>query len=144
MIFAQLSGAISLNDVCDNLRIHQGLLATIRGALLPSRNGLSHANKVRNADMAEALFWSTLEHFEEQRVWLSSGLLCRLENKWLSRDLGGEARPARLVPTGFCGLPRGAGRTSLESHAEIVRKSFGLSILTRRVRFWRSPCFSIV
>ena len=66
MLFAQLSGAISLNDVCDNLRNHRGLLATIRGALLPSRNGLSHANKVRNADMAEDLFWSTLEHFETQ------------------------------------------------------------------------------
>ena len=66
MIFAQLSAAISLNDVCDNLRNHRGLLATIRGALLPSRNGLSHANKVRNADMAEDLFWSTLTHFEKQ------------------------------------------------------------------------------
>ena len=47
MLFAQISGAISLNDVCDNLRNHGGILATIRGALVPSRNGLSHANKVR-------------------------------------------------------------------------------------------------
>ena len=70
MIFAQLSAAISLNDVCDNLRNHRGLLATIRGALLPSRNGLSHANKVRSADMAEDLFWSTLAHFE------ADALLC--------------------------------------------------------------------
>ena len=66
MVFAQLSGAISLNDVCDNLRNHRGLLASIRGALVPSRNGLSHANKQRNAEMAEDLFWSTLAHFENQ------------------------------------------------------------------------------
>ncbi len=66
MIFAQISAAISLNDVCDNMRNHRGLLMRIRGALLPSRNGLSHANKVRSADMAEELFWSTLEHLEKQ------------------------------------------------------------------------------
>jgi hypothetical protein len=66
MVFAQISGAISLNDVCDNLRNHGGLLATIRGALAPSRNGLSHANKVRSCAMAEELFWSTLTHLEEQ------------------------------------------------------------------------------
>ncbi len=44
MIFAQISAAISLNDVCDNMLNHLGLLMRIRGALLPSRNGLSHAN----------------------------------------------------------------------------------------------------
>lgn len=66
MLFAQISGAISLNDVCDNLRNHGGLLATIRGALTPSRNGLSHANKVRSSAMAEELFWETLSHLEGQ------------------------------------------------------------------------------
>lgn len=66
MIFAQLSAAISLNDVCDNLRNHGGILATIRGALAPSRNGLSHANKVRSSAMAKDLFWETLFHFEQQ------------------------------------------------------------------------------
>lgn len=66
MIFAQISAAISLNDVCDNLRNHGGILATIRGALAPSRNGLSHANKVRSSAMAEELFWETLFHFERQ------------------------------------------------------------------------------
>jgi hypothetical protein len=66
MIFAQISAAISLNDVCDNLRHHGGLLATIRGALWPSRNGLSNANKIRKADMAEDLFWCTLTHLEQQ------------------------------------------------------------------------------
>jgi hypothetical protein len=49
-----------------HLRNHGGLLATIRGALAPSRNGLSHANKVRSCAMAEELFWSTLTHLEEQ------------------------------------------------------------------------------
>lgn len=68
MLFAQISGAISLNDVCDNLRNHGGLLATIRGAIAPSRNGLSHANKVRSCAMAKELFWETLAHLEVQTL----------------------------------------------------------------------------
>jgi hypothetical protein len=61
MLLAQLTRASSLNDVCDNARIHQAKLNAL-GAAAPSRNGLSHANKVRSSAMAEALFWGTLEH----------------------------------------------------------------------------------
>jgi hypothetical protein len=60
MLYSQLSHAFSLNDVCDALRNHSNPLGTIRGASAPSRNGLSYANKVRNGDMAEELFWSVL------------------------------------------------------------------------------------
>jgi len=66
MVFAQLSHALSLNDVCDTLRNHSGVLTTIRRAVPPSRNGLSHANRERNADMAEALFWETLGSLQAQ------------------------------------------------------------------------------
>jgi len=66
LLFAQLTHAIGLNDVCDALRHHAGKLVGIRAAHPPSRNGLSHANKHRNADMAEALFWGVLEHLQHQ------------------------------------------------------------------------------
>lgn len=66
MLFAQLSHALSLNDICDALRNHSGSLPTMREAAAPSRNGLSHANRTRNADMAEDLFWQTLESFRKQ------------------------------------------------------------------------------
>jgi hypothetical protein len=49
MLFAQLTHAIGLNDVCDALRLHSGLLSALRGATPPSRNNLSHANKHRDA-----------------------------------------------------------------------------------------------
>ncbi len=62
MIFAHLSHALSLNDVSDTLRHHAGALATVRGAQPPSRNGLSHANKVRSSEMAKDLFYETLHH----------------------------------------------------------------------------------
>ena len=48
MIFAQLSHALSLNDICDCLRFHKGYLAQIRDCVPPSRNGLAHANATRD------------------------------------------------------------------------------------------------
>ena len=61
LMHAQLSHSISLNDTCDCLRNHSGALSSMRESVAPSRNALSYANRVRNADMAEALFWSVLD-----------------------------------------------------------------------------------
>ena len=66
MLFAQLSHALSLNDICDCLRLHSGYLAQIRDCTPPSRNGLAHANAKRNASMAEELFWDTFEDIKEK------------------------------------------------------------------------------
>ena len=66
LLYAQLVHAIGLNDVCDGLRLHSGPLSAIRGATSPSKNGLSHANKERPAEMAEHLFWRTLAHLQGQ------------------------------------------------------------------------------
>ncbi len=62
LIYAHLTHAIGLNDVCDALRMHRGALVTIRGATPPSRNNLSHANKVRDAKMAETLYWAMMDY----------------------------------------------------------------------------------
>lgn len=64
MLYAHLTHAIGLNDVCDGLRNHRGILDSVRGARPPSRNGLSHANRTRKAVMAEDLFWKVLAHLE--------------------------------------------------------------------------------
>jgi hypothetical protein len=61
LLYAQLTHAMSLNDVCDALRHHAGKLSRIRGATAPSKNALSYANRGRDAAMAERLFWETLE-----------------------------------------------------------------------------------
>ena len=66
LFFAQLSHALSLNDVCDTLANHAGALKDARGATPPKRNTLSHANRVRNPQMAEALFWSLLSHLQSR------------------------------------------------------------------------------
>lgn len=65
LLYAQLAHALSLNDVCDALRLWATPLRALRGATPPSRNNLSHANKVRDCAMAESLFWQTLAHLEQ-------------------------------------------------------------------------------
>lgn len=66
MLYAQFTHAMGLNDLCDGLRANLSALASIRGAKPPSRNGLSNANKTRNPQMAEELFWTMLKHLDEQ------------------------------------------------------------------------------
>jgi len=55
------------NAVCDSLAHHRGLLGAIRGAQPPSKNGFSHANRCRNPEMAEDLFWKLAEHLSSQQ-----------------------------------------------------------------------------
>jgi len=62
MLFAHHSHALSLNDVADTLRFHKGALSTLRNATPPSRNGLSHANRVRPASMAKELFHEVVHY----------------------------------------------------------------------------------
>ena len=81
MLFAQLTHAIGLNDVCDALRLHSGPLSALRGATAPSRNNLSHANKRRDAALAERLFWTVLEHLQK----LSPGFAAGRRGKGLAR-----------------------------------------------------------
>ncbi len=64
MLHVQIAHSLSLNDVADTLRNHSGVLTTIRGATPPSRNGLSHANRIRDPNMAQALFWDVLSHIQ--------------------------------------------------------------------------------
>jgi hypothetical protein len=73
LLYAQLTHAIGLNDVCDGLRLHSGLLVTLRGATPPSRNNLSHANKERDASLAEKVFWSVLAHLQSLQPGFARG-----------------------------------------------------------------------
>ena len=63
MLFAQLTHAIGLHDVCDWLRMKLHVLAR-HGLGAPSRNGLSHANKTRDAAFMEKLFWEQMAHLQ--------------------------------------------------------------------------------
>jgi hypothetical protein len=72
MLFAQLSHAMGLNDVCDWLRLKSAALARF-GVTPPSKNGLSNANKERSAEFAERLFWSVLGHLQHASPDFAAG-----------------------------------------------------------------------
>lgn len=78
LLYAQLAHALSLNDVCDGLSFVTGRLQAIRGAKAPSRNGFSHANRVRDPELARRLFWATLEHLQR----LSPGFGQRTQRRY--------------------------------------------------------------
>jgi hypothetical protein len=71
--YAQLTHSLSLNDVCDALQLNTGPLSTIRGATAPTRNNLSHADKVRDAALAEKLFWEELKYLGDLSPGFVSG-----------------------------------------------------------------------
>jgi hypothetical protein len=73
LLYAQFTHAIGLNDVCDGLRLHRGLLVTLRAATPPSRNNLSHANKERDASLAEKVFWAVLGHLQTLQPGFARG-----------------------------------------------------------------------
>ena len=73
MIYAQVSHAFGLNDVCDALRLQVTALFAMRKATPPARNTLSHANKERDCVFAEKLFWKMLEHFQTQHAGFGRG-----------------------------------------------------------------------
>jgi len=72
MIFAQLARTVGLNDVCDWLRLKAGPLSRF-GVTPPSRNALSHANKVRSAEFIERLFWSVLGNLQQIQPGFATG-----------------------------------------------------------------------
>lgn len=57
LMYAHLSHAFGLNDVCDAMGEHAGEVWRIREATPPRRNTFSHANAHRDSAMAEALYW---------------------------------------------------------------------------------------
>ena len=73
LLYAQLTHAIGLNDVCDGLQMNAGVVNTLRGAVPPTRNTLSHANRVRDCAMAEALYWRMRDHLACQTASFRAG-----------------------------------------------------------------------
>src|SRR3989442_592327 len=73
LCYSQVTHSIGLNDGCDALQLNSGPLSAIRGATPPTRNNLSHANKVRDAAMAEELFWAVYDYLGDLSPKFVSG-----------------------------------------------------------------------
>ena len=56
LMLGQLSGAFSLNEICDAMVVHCKKLFRVRGLLPARRNTFSNANRTREPAVAEKLF----------------------------------------------------------------------------------------
>lgn len=65
MIFYHLMRIESINELCDTLNHHRGLLNTLRNAIAPRRNTLSYANRTRSSEIIKRLFYGVLEHYQK-------------------------------------------------------------------------------
>lgn len=64
LVFGHASHALSLNDICDALSVHEPEFLRIRDATPPKRNTFSNANRKRDPAMAEDLYWQMLAHLQ--------------------------------------------------------------------------------
>lgn len=65
LMFCHLAHCLSLNDICDALGFHCGLLNRARNATAPCRNTLSHANRTRSSEIIKAIYWDVLKHYQQ-------------------------------------------------------------------------------
>jgi hypothetical protein len=87
LLYAQITHAIGLNDVCDALRLHSGPLSALRGATAPPKNTFSHANRTRDPQLAEQLFWQVLAHLQTLAPPFAGRHLPRLAFRFKNRLL---------------------------------------------------------
>jgi hypothetical protein len=98
LCYAQVTHSIGLNDVCDALQLNSGPLSALRGATAPTRNNLSHANKARDAVMAEKLFWAVYGYLGDLSPRFVSGMAAFVDGVlteapyWLVRPPKGHGR----------------------------------------------------
>jgi hypothetical protein len=62
LLYGHIARAGSLNEICDAARLHEPELNRIRGATAPKRNTFSNANRRRDPEIAERLYWEVFEH----------------------------------------------------------------------------------
>ncbi len=64
LLYGHAAHALSLNDICDALAVHEPEFMRVRGATPPARNTFSNANRTRDPALAEALYWQMLAHLQ--------------------------------------------------------------------------------
>jgi hypothetical protein len=147
MLFAQLSAAVSLNDLCDNLRNHASRLSMIRDALFPSRNGLSNANKERDVGMAKDLFWEVLGHFESQSPGFGQGPRKRkrgLPRRFKRTIHAVDSSTIKLVANNMDWAKHRRRKAAAKLHLRLDVRSFlpGYAIVQKAKHGDRTPCAS--
>ena len=94
LLLGHLTHARCLTEICDNASVHWSKLHLVRRATPAPRNTFSHANRTRDAALAEELYWSTLDDMLET-------LFCLRASQAKGRRLPCEAAQPRDYGSGF-------------------------------------------
>lgn len=91
LIYGHASHALSLNDICDALAVHEAEFLRVRGASAPARNTFSNANRTRDPAVAEKLYWQMLAHLQEVKPGFTeygrhAGFISRLKREIFAID----------------------------------------------------------
>jgi hypothetical protein len=123
LLYAQLSHALSLNDVCDGLRLMVSPLRALRGATPPSRNALSHANRRRDCRMAEALFWQVLGHWQQCCPGFAAGRRGPLAHRFRRNIHVVDATVVHLVASCVDWANHNARKAAIKCHLRLALRS---------------------
>lgn len=125
MVYGQVAHSGSLNDLCDALALEAGSLRTIRGAVAPSRNGLSHANQERSADFAERLYWKVQEHLKrEHREFATGHAKKRLAHRFKSNIHLVDATTIQLVANCMGWAQHRRSKAGIKCHCRLHLQSY--------------------
>jgi len=91
LLYGHAAHALSLNDICDALMVHEPEFLRVRGATPPARNTFSNANRTRDPAMAGALYWQMLDHLQRicpgfTQYGKHSGFIFRLKREIFAMD----------------------------------------------------------
>ena len=64
LLYGHIARAWSLNEICDAAALHSSQWNTFREATPPKRNTFSHANRTRDPNLAQELYWQTMNHLQ--------------------------------------------------------------------------------
>ena len=123
LLYVQLTHCFSLNDASDGLRLHSGELSKVRGATAPSRNGLSHANRKRDAGLAEALFWKVVEHLQTLKPGFGRGR-CRPAKRFKRAIHAVDSSTIKLIMSSFSWAHHRRRKAAAKLHLRLNLQSF--------------------
>lgn len=86
MLFCQMAHADSLREICNGLACSLGKLVHLGIGVAPNKSTLAYANKHRPAELYEALFYTVLARFRDEKGLGVRKQRFRFKNKLLSLD----------------------------------------------------------
>lgn len=132
LLLGHLTHARCLTEICDNASVHKSKLHLVRQATPAPRNTFSHANRTRDAALAEELYWNTLDDMRRRSPGFApvkpkaGGFLARLHNRAIT---AADSTVISLALNCVAAFPYKAKKAAAKAHMRINVGSFLPSVV---------------